>query len=163
MLDEPGAGLDPEGIAWLRGFLRSYAGSGRTVLFSSHQLAEISQVVDKVVIISRGSRVFEGRPEELGGERGERVQVRCADPAALATALAERGITDIQSAPDNGLTITGAPATTVGDAALAAGVAIYGMTTEEGNDLERRFLELTSGHFRPGMPDERPEHEGVRS
>ncbi|MBO0877276.1 MAG: ATP-binding cassette domain-containing protein [Pseudonocardia sp.] len=155
MLDEPGAGLDPEGIAWLRGFLRSFAGSGRTVLISSHQLAEISQVVDKVVIISQGSRVYEGRPDELGGNGHERVHVRCADPAALATALAERGVTDIQSTPENGLTITGAPATTVGDVALAAGVAIYGMT-EERNDLERQFLELTSGHFRPGMPDEPP-------
>ncbi|MBO0850765.1 MAG: ABC transporter ATP-binding protein, partial [Pseudonocardia sp.] len=146
---------DPEGIAWLRGFLRSFAGSGRTVLISSHQLAEISQVVDKVVIISQGSRVYEGRPDELGGNGHERVHVRCADPAALATALAERGVTDIQSTPENGLTITGAPATTVGDVALAAGVAIYGMT-EERNDLERQFLELTSGHFRPGMPDEPP-------
>nr|WP_028926043.1 ATP-binding cassette domain-containing protein [Pseudonocardia acaciae] len=151
MLDEPGAGLDPEGIAWLRGFLRSFAGAGRTVLISSHQLAEISQVVDKVVIISQGAQVYEGRPDELGGNGVERVQVRCADPAKLATALAERGITDIQSGADGGLTVTGTTSTVVGDVALAAGVAIYGLTGER-NDLEERFLQLTSGHFQPNAP-----------
>ncbi len=67
ILDEPGTGLDPEGIAWLRGFLRSYAASGRTVLVSSHQLAEMSQTVDHVVIISQGVGVFEGSLDQLGG------------------------------------------------------------------------------------------------
>jgi ABC-2 type transport system ATP-binding protein len=66
ILDEPGSGLDPEGIAWLRGFLRSFAASGRTVLVSSHQLAEMSQTVDHVVIISQGVGVFEGSLDQLG-------------------------------------------------------------------------------------------------
>ena len=148
VLDEPGSGLDPEGVAWLRGFLRAFAGSGRTVLISSHQLAEISQTVDHVVIISQGSRVYEGRLDQLHGEARERVHVQCADPTRLATALAERGITDIQSTPENGLTIIGAPSTMVGEVALAAGVAIYGMTQER-VDLERQFLQLTSGQYQP--------------
>jgi ABC-2 type transport system ATP-binding protein len=146
ILDEPGSGLDPEGVAWLRGFLRSFAATGRTVLVSSHQLAEISQTVDQVVIISQGSRVFEGRLDQLRGDTLERVHVRCSDPARLATALAERGVTDIVSTPDDGLTITGATTTTVGDVALAAGVAIYGMVPER-TDLEQRFLALTAGQF----------------
>jgi ABC-2 type transport system ATP-binding protein len=68
ILDEPGAGLDPQGIAWLRGFLRSFAASGRTVLVSSHQLAEMSQTVDHVVIISEGAGVFEGSLKQLGAD-----------------------------------------------------------------------------------------------
>jgi ABC-2 type transport system ATP-binding protein len=146
VLDEPGSGLDPEGVAWLRNFLRSFAASGRTVLVSSHQLAEISQTVDRVVIINQGSRVFEGQLDQLRGDGAERVHVRCADPAKLATALAGHGVTDIQSTSDGALTITGASTTTVGDVALAAGVAIYGMTHER-TDLEQRFLALTAGQF----------------
>jgi ABC-2 type transport system ATP-binding protein len=68
ILDEPGAGLDPQGIAWLRGFLRSFAASGRTVLVSSHQLAEIAQTVDQVVIISEGVGVFQGSLDQFGGD-----------------------------------------------------------------------------------------------
>jgi ABC-2 type transport system ATP-binding protein len=67
ILDEPGSGLDPEGVAWLRGFLRHYAATGRTVLVSSHQLAEIAQTVDRVVIVSKGRAVFEGPMDELAG------------------------------------------------------------------------------------------------
>jgi len=155
ILDEPGSGLDPEGVAWLRGFLRSFAATGRTVLVSSHQLAEISQTVDQVVIISQGSRVFEGRLDQLRGDTLERVHVRCSDPARLATALAERGVTDIVSTPDDGLTITGATTTTVGDVALAAGVAIYGMVPEH-TDLEQRFLALTAGQFQGHQPFGQP-------
>jgi ABC-2 type transport system ATP-binding protein len=157
LLDEPGSGLDPEGLAWLRRFLRSFAASGRTVLVSSHQLGEIAQTADHVVIISQGSRVFEGRLDQLGGG-ANRIRVRCADPAVLATALAERGITDIQSTSEDGrvgLTITGATTTTVGDVALAAGVAIYGMA-EERTDLEQRFLALTTGQYQARAPFEPP-------
>ncbi|MGQ0480499.1 MAG: ABC transporter ATP-binding protein [Pseudonocardia sp.] len=146
VLDEPGSGLDPQGVAWLRTFLRSYAASGRTVLVSSHQLAEVAQTVDHVVIISRGRQVYQGRLDQLHGDGRPRVRVRCADAARLATALAAHGVTDIQSHPDGALSITGADATTVGDLALAAGVAIYGLTQER-TDLERQFLELTAGQY----------------
>jgi ABC-2 type transport system ATP-binding protein len=163
ILDEPGSGLDPEGLAWLRGFLRSFAASGRTVLVSSHQLGEIAQTADQVVIISQGTAVFEGRLDQLGGG-ADRVRVRCADPARLATALAERGVTDIQSTSDDGgasthgggLTVTGASPVTVGDVALAAGVAIYGMA-EERTDLEQRFLALTTGQYQARAPFESPQ------
>jgi ABC-2 type transport system ATP-binding protein len=151
ILDEPGSGLDPEGVAWLRNFMRSFASTGRTVLVSSHQLAEVAQTVDQVVIISQGTRVFEGRLEQLRGDTQERVHVRCSDPAKLATALAEHGVTDIQHTPDDGLMITGAPSTTVGDVALAAGVAIYAMAQER-TDLEQQFLALTAGQYQARAP-----------
>jgi ABC-2 type transport system ATP-binding protein len=65
VLDEPANGLDPAGVHWLRGFLRQFAQQGRTVLVSSHILAEVAQTVDEVVILNRGRRVASGRLDEL--------------------------------------------------------------------------------------------------
>jgi ABC-2 type transport system ATP-binding protein len=65
VLDEPANGLDPAGIHWLRGFLRQFADAGRTVLISSHVLAEVAQTVDSVLILSRGRLVAERRIDEL--------------------------------------------------------------------------------------------------
>jgi ABC-2 type transport system ATP-binding protein len=65
VLDEPANGLDPAGVHWLRQFLRRFAEQGRTVLVSSHLLAEAAQTVDQVVIIDRGRRVASGRLDEL--------------------------------------------------------------------------------------------------
>ncbi len=65
MLDEPANGLDPAGVHWLRGFLRQFADSGRTVLISSHVLAEVAQTVDAVLIVSRGRLVAERRIDDL--------------------------------------------------------------------------------------------------
>jgi ABC-2 type transport system ATP-binding protein len=151
VLDEPGSGLDPQGVAWLREFLRAFAATGRTVLVSSHQLAEVAQTVDQVVIINKGQQVYEGRLDQLrGGDDRPKVRVHSSDATRLATALAERGVTDIQSTPDGGLTVAGATPTTVGDTALASGVAIYGLTQERA-DLERQFLELTDVRYQPGI------------
>jgi len=70
ILDEPANGLDPEGVAWLRGFLRQFAAHGRTVLVASHVLAEVAQTVEAVVIVHRGRRVATlGRDELADGER----------------------------------------------------------------------------------------------
>jgi ABC-2 type transport system ATP-binding protein len=95
ILDEPGTGLDPEGIAWLRGFVRSFAASGRTVLVSSHQLAEMSQTVDHVVIISRGVGVFEGSLDQLGGGahslEHEFLQLTAGEYAARPTSVRPEG------------------------------------------------------------------------
>ena len=65
VLDEPANGLDPAGVHWLRGFLRQFARAGRTVLISSHVLAEVAQTVDSVLILSRGRLVAERRIDEL--------------------------------------------------------------------------------------------------
>src|SRR5581483_1887217 len=65
VLDEPANGLDPEGVRWLRDFLRAFAGEGRTVLVSSHVLAEVAQTVDRVLIVNRGRLVRESRLDEL--------------------------------------------------------------------------------------------------
>jgi len=142
VLDEPANGLDPEGIAWLRTFLRGFAGRGGTVLVSSHQLAEVEQGVDHLVVISAGRCVYQGGLEELRGG-GARVLVRCPDPVRLAGALAANGFVEIDTLPDGRLAVAGADAARVGDVALAAGVAVHGLV-EERRDLEQMFLQLVS-------------------
>ena len=87
ILDEPANGLDPEGVHWLRDFLRRFAADGRTVLVSSHVLAEMAQTVDQVLIISRGKMVVESSLAELTARAGGAVRVRSADPERLAAAL----------------------------------------------------------------------------
>ncbi|MCE3550280.1 ATP-binding cassette domain-containing protein [Pseudonocardia sp. RS11V-5] len=141
VLDEPGNGLDPQGIAWLREFLRGFAHSGRSVLVSSHQLAEIAQTADRLVVISGGTCVYQGPADGLHGRPA--VRVRCSDPVRLAEALAARGVLEIDHVADGGLAVA-ADAVLVGDTALAAGVALYGLV-EERADLEAMFLRLTGG------------------
>jgi ABC-2 type transport system ATP-binding protein len=67
ILDEPANGLDPAGVRWLRTFLRTFAAQGRTVLVSSHLLAEVAQTVDRVLIIDHGRLLASGRLDELTG------------------------------------------------------------------------------------------------
>ena len=90
ILDEPANGLDPEGVRWLRDFLRRLASEGRTVLVSSHVLAEVAQTVDQVLIISRGRLVIESPLAELTARAGGAVRVRSADPAAARGRAAQQ-------------------------------------------------------------------------
>ncbi|MCW2716718.1 ABC transporter ATP-binding protein [Pseudonocardia sp.] len=146
VLDEPGNGLDPEGIAWMRSFLRGFAAQGRTVLVSSHLLGEIEQTADHLVVVSRGRCVFQGPLAQLRASRRARVLVRCADPARLADALAAAGTVEIDTLPDGTLAVAGTDPVHVGDTALAAGVAVHGLVAET-VDLEQLFLQLTSGRW----------------
>ncbi|GAA1241333.1 ABC transporter ATP-binding protein [Pseudonocardia aurantiaca] len=143
VLDEPGNGLDPEGIAWMRAFLRGFARQGRSVLVSSHLLAEVEQTADHLVVISRGRCVFQGSLAQLQSSRRARVLVRCAAPDRLADALARTGVLEIDTLPEGWLGIAGADPVHVGDVALGAGVAIYGMVHEK-IDLEQLFFQLTA-------------------
>ena len=92
VLDEPANGLDPEGVRWLRDFLRSFAAGGRTVLVSSHVLAEVAQTVDHVLIINRGRLVVESTLAQLTARVGGSVRVRSPQAGALREALAREGI-----------------------------------------------------------------------
>ena len=146
VLDEPSNGLDPEGIAWLRTFLQSYARSGRTVLISSHLLAEVEQTVDQVVVISRGQTMYYGSLDQLRGQQQSRVLVQPSDTGALVAALREDGISAIEQLPDGRIAVTGVEARQVADTALKAGVSVYGIQ-EEKADLERLFFQLTNGQY----------------
>jgi ABC-2 type transport system ATP-binding protein len=141
ILDEPANGLDPEGIRWLRGFLRGLADQGRTVLVSSHLLAEIAQTADDVVIIAGGRSVRQGKVADLTGDTLQRVRVRTPDAAKLVTALDGARV---DTGADGLLYVHGTDAPSVGKLALSAGVELHELTTER-SDLEQVFLDLTTG------------------
>ncbi|MEV4542827.1 ABC transporter ATP-binding protein [Micromonospora echinaurantiaca] len=145
ILDEPANGLDPEGIRWMRGFLKGLAQQGRTVLVSSHLLSEMQLLADDVVIIAAGQLVRQGPVDQVIGSmaQGVRVRVRTPQAEALTAALkAESATVDVD---EHGTLLVGAvDAPTVGRVALAAGVELHELTTER-PDLERVFLELTAG------------------
>jgi ABC-2 type transport system ATP-binding protein len=141
VLDEPTNGLDPEGIRWLRDFLRAYAASGRTVLVSSHLLAEVAQTVDEVVVLTGGRLVAHTPLSEL--LRGRTVvRVRTPDAAALRAALDARGIHAELSTADLVLA-HGATSEAVGRAIAAAGLVAYEISQQH-SDLEQAFLDLTT-------------------
>ncbi len=141
ILDEPANGLDPEGIMWLRGFLRHLARTeGRTVLVSSHVLSEVEQTVDHVVIVARGRLVHEGTLEQLQSVGTTAVIVDTPSPDKLSQALRALRLT-VASVGD-GLQVAGATAAQVGRAAWEAGVELHGLR-EEKSSLESVFLELT--------------------
>jgi ABC-2 type transport system ATP-binding protein len=147
LLDEPANGLDPEGIVWLRGFLQHLAAQGRTVLISSHVLAEVQQTVDDVVIITRGRLVMAAPLAELAATSGPAVVVRSPDGPALRRLVADQGWTtapaDSTEAGVDGLAVVrGASPSEVGAAAFAAGVELHELSLREAG-LERTFLELT--------------------
>jgi ABC-2 type transport system ATP-binding protein len=151
VLDEPANGLDPEGILWLRNFLRGYAREGRTVLVSSHLLAEVEQTIDQVVIISQGVTRYYGSLDQLRRSQQSRVVVQAADTDVLTKALQEAGFSQVQPTPDGKLAVPGATVQQVGDLAAKAGVAVYGMQEEQA-DLERLFFQLTTPQFAAAQP-----------
>ncbi|MFG1940235.1 ABC transporter ATP-binding protein [Micromonospora tulbaghiae] len=145
ILDEPANGLDPEGIRWMRGFLKGLAAEGRTVLVSSHLLSEMQLLADDVVIIAAGKLVRQGPVDQVMASMTHDVQVRVRTPQAdeLAAALREQSAT-VDTDPHGALLVTGVDAPTVGRVALAAKVELHELTTER-PDLEGVFLELTAG------------------
>ena len=152
VLDEPANGLDPEGVHWLRKFLRNYAAQGRTVLVSSHLLAEMAQTVDDVVIVAKGRLVTQSSLTDLADRTKPGVWVRTPQPQALRDALASKGIAAELHSNE---TVVALETTTeaVGIAAAGAGVVIFEMTAQH-FDLEEFFLDLTT-------PTTVPTNEGV--
>ncbi|OZD54479.1 multidrug ABC transporter ATP-binding protein [Rhodococcus sp. 06-1477-1B] len=142
VLDEPSNGLDPEGIRWMRSLLRHLAEEGRTVLISSHLLAEVQQTVDALLIISRGRLVFQGGIEDLADPDEFATVVDSPDRPALSRELDERGI-DYQLLR-NGFTIRHHDPVEIGGLAAGAGIALSNLQSK-GASLEDIFLELVSG------------------
>ena len=139
ILDEPANGLDPEGVRWLRDFLRRLATEGRTVLVSSHVLAEVAQTVDQVLIISRGRLVIESSLAELTARAGGAVRVRSARPRP-ARRSAPRQRSAGHDGTDRALLVNGGSSEQVGEIAFGAGVPVHELLTD-GGSLEEIFLE----------------------
>ena len=146
VLDEPANGLDPQGIRWLRDFLRSLAAEGRTILVSSHVLAEVAQTVDDVVIIHRGKLVQQAAMAEVEAMAAKATTARSPEAARLASLLAAEGV-EATVVVDDRITVH-APTERVGEVAAAHGIVLHELTAERAS-LEEVFLELT------GEPGER--------
>src|SRR3954469_1370383 len=142
VLDEPANGLDPQGIRWLRDFLRSYAADGNSVLISSHLLSEVAQTVDDVVILAGGRARAHCSLRELEARASATVEVRSAQAAELRARLAAADIDAITPEPGR-VTVTGASASAVGEIAAHAGIALSAMAAGQ-SDLEAVFLDLTA-------------------
>jgi ABC-2 type transport system ATP-binding protein len=151
ILDEPATGLDPQGIAWIRSFLRNFADRGGTVLLSSHLLAEVQATADHLIVISAGKIVAAGAMADLLAASG--LIVRAADPAAL-TRLLTAGSIPFTPGPDGALradTRTGASPDRIAALAMAAGLPLTELRPAGDTGLEELFLSLTD----PG-PDAAP-------
>jgi ABC-2 type transport system ATP-binding protein len=141
VLDEPANGLDPQGVRWLRDLLREQARNGRTVLISSHVLAEVAQTVDEVVIIHRGKLIRQAAMAEVEAMAAGSTIVRSPDATRLASLLAQAGL-GVSSLEESRLAVA-APPERVGEIAAANGVVLHELTTERAT-LEEVFLQLTA-------------------
>jgi ABC-2 type transport system ATP-binding protein len=140
ILDEPANGLDPEGMRWMRDLLRGFADRGGTVLLSSHLLAEVEAVADRIMIIGDGRIQAQGTRAELLTESGTIVEAD--DLVALEAALHRAGLA-IRPA-DGDRRLVDAEPELVARAAMAGGVVLRRLTPAEGAGLERLFFELTT-------------------
>jgi ABC-2 type transport system ATP-binding protein len=140
VLDEPANGLDPQGIRWLRGFLRDFAARGNAVLVSSHVLTEMAQLADEAIVINRGRLVRQAPVLDLT-RSSQKLRVRTPDARRFGTLLRERGY-EVLANGDGDLHVSGGDAADVGTLAFEAGVPLFGLA-EAQTTLEDVFFELT--------------------
>jgi ABC-2 type transport system ATP-binding protein len=141
ILDEPANGLDPEGVRWLRAFLRDLGRQGRTVLVSSHLLAEVAQTADRVVVIDHGRLVTHTPLQELLADARQVVRVRTHRAEELRTALLAQGA-QVTLEGDR-LEVAGASAEQIGLVAAQRSIPLFESVTDTTN-LEAVFLQLTA-------------------
>jgi ABC-2 type transport system ATP-binding protein len=148
MLDEPGNGLDPEGIRWVRTFMRALAAEGRTVFVSSHLMSEMAVTADHLVVIGRGRLIANSSTEEFIQRSSERsVLVRTPDRARLRELIIDEGGTvrsgDGDEDGDEAMVVTGLPAPRIGELAAGASLVLHELTPQLPS-LEEAFMELTA-------------------
>ncbi len=142
MLDEPFNGLDPEGIVWMRGFLRSLASAGRAVLVSSHLMSELQDTADHLVVVGRGKVVADTSVADLiAAASGDRVTLRTTAQADAARALEHAGGA-VASGGNGTLTVTGLAAADV-VAVLGQGAVPFSEVSAHRATLEEAYMDLT--------------------
>ncbi len=142
ILDEPVNGLDPEGVRWVRQFVRYVAGEGRTVLLSSHLMSEMAQTADRIVVLGRGKVLAEGDLPDLVREwTSTAVTVRSPRLTELVSEIEGSEVTVTSNEPELA-TITGLTAARIGDLAAARGIPLHELTPHTGS-LEDAYLALT--------------------
>ena len=139
VLDEPGNGLDPQGIRTLRDLLRHHASRGGTVFVSSHLLSEVEHLADDVIVINQGRLITHGALAELQHAAS---LVRTLDASRLADALRQAGAT-LRTDGDDGLVVRGMSLSEIGDHAFVNGIAVHELSPHAGS-LEELFLDWTS-------------------
>ena len=150
MLDEPFNGMDPEGIVWMRGFLRALAAEGRAVLVSSHLMSELQDTADHLVVVGRGRVIADTTVASLlAAASGDRVTLRTSARPEATTVLENAGATVAATGRD-ALTISGLPAERV-VALLAARAVPFSEVSAHRATLEQAYMELTRDavEFRP--------------
>lgn len=142
LLDEPANGLDPEGIHWLRQFIKDYADEGNAVFVSSHLLSEMAQMADNLIVIGKGKLIMSGSVQDIiDAASGGSVFVRSTDSSKLEKVLAPDF--KVEKLP-NGLRIIGATTDDIGQRAFAAKLPILELS-DQTISLEDAFLEITAG------------------
>jgi ABC-2 type transport system ATP-binding protein len=142
IFDEPVNGLDPEGIRWVRGLMRSLAGEDRAVLVSSHLMSEMAQTADHLIVVGRGRLIADTSVSELmRAAGGGTVLVRASDPDTLALRLSAAGAT-VREGLESSLVVSGMTAEEVGKLAAYHGLVLSELTPQRAS-LEDAFMELT--------------------
>ena len=142
MLDEPGNGLDPEGIQWVRNLLKSLAAEGRTVFVSSHLMGEMALTADHLIVIGRGKLIADTSVDDFVARASQKVViVRSPELERLRHALAGPSVS-FGDAGRGALEVHGLTAEQVGDTAVAAGIALHELTPQQAS-LEEAFMNLT--------------------
>ena len=141
LLDEPTNGLDPEGIKWVRQFLREMADDGRGILVSSHLLSELELYVDHLIVIGKGRMLAQGSVSDLKGQQQSAVTVRAPEWERLIELLTQRGATCTPTVSST-IEVRGVPAELVGDLAALEHIAVHELHTETVT-LEDAFLDIT--------------------
>jgi ABC-2 type transport system ATP-binding protein len=143
MLDEPANGLDPEGIAWLREFIKEYASHNRAVFVSSHLLSEMSQMADNIVVIGKGKLIADTSIGKLiAGSHRSGVFVRSPKLSILERIL--KGEHVELTREEGGIKVVGMTTDQIGKLAFESSVPVYELSMHEAS-LEDAFLELTAG------------------
>jgi ABC-2 type transport system ATP-binding protein len=145
ILDEPANGLDPQGIRWLRDFLRSLAAEGRAVLVSSHVLAEIAQTADEVIVIHRGRSITQAPLDELMATSGGGVRIAGPDTGRLAALLRADGASVAPDGRDGAILVPDRSGEQIGHLIAAHRIVISALAPVS-SSLEEIFFELTDDH-----------------
>lgn len=141
ILDEPANGLDPEGIAWLRAFLKDYAKEGNAVFVSSHLLSEMSLMADNVIVIGKGKMIADTSMEGLlASNQNSSVFVRSSKQKPLEDLLKKKKLK--YSSDKAGITVTDTDTDTIGKLAFKNSLPILELSNHVAS-LEDVFLELT--------------------
>jgi len=142
MLDEPGNGLDPEGIQWVRSLLKSLAAEGRTVFVSSHLMGEMALTADHLIVIGRGKLIADTSVDDFVARASQKVViVRSPELERLRHALVGPNVS-FGEAGRGALEVHGLTAEQVGDTAAVAGIALHELTPQQAS-LEEAFMNLT--------------------